>query len=204
VTQVSAPRVAAPPQLQLPIDCTGPGTFTHDGFYFRIAIGFGGLGVGGSGPRGSAQIRGVSSNVTLAIGGTPSRGFVVGGAVSSASLSSPASSGVPVDVTDASSGTVAGFVDWFPNEHRGWHVGGLLGLGFMSVSSVGQSDWGGVSLGGGAFGGYDFWIGPQWSLALQAALNFTTQASLKDSNQNDTGYSLGSLGGSIQVGFVYH
>jgi len=208
VTQVAAPLPPPPPPPSppppSPIDCTGPGAFTHDGFYLRIGSGIGGLGVGGSGPRGDVRFSGLSSGTMLAIGGTPSTGFVAGGAISTMTLTSIHSSGVSFDTTSISAGRLAVFADWFPNEHRGWHVGGMVGLGFTTLGAAGQSNWTGASVGGEAFGGYDFWIGPEWSLGIQGALAFTTQGPLKDDNQNDTGYSLGSFGAVVEATLLYH
>jgi hypothetical protein len=204
VTQVSAPYVAAEPEPAAPIACAGPGAFTHDGFYLRLSSGIGGLAVGGSGPTGSPKLSGFASSTMLAIGGTPSRGFVVGGAVAARSLSSVDTSNVPGDVTSVQASQLGVFVDWFPSLHRGWHVGGLLGVGTIRIQTAAQEDQVNLSFAGQAFGGYDFWIGPEWSLGIQGVLGFSTQSPMMDDNRNDTGYSLGSVSGAVEATLLFH
>ena len=206
VTQVSAPYVPAeppPPPPPTAIPCAGPGAFTHDGFYLRLSSGIGGLAIGGSGPGSSPKLSGFASSTMLAIGGTPSRGFAVGGAIAARSVTSPQTSGFPGDVTDVQASQLGVFVDWFPSEHRGWHVGGLLGIGTLRIQTV-QGDEVNLSFAGQAFGGYDFWIGPEWSLGIQGVLGFSTQSPMMDANQNDSGYSLGSLSGAIEGTLLFH
>jgi hypothetical protein len=202
-TQVAAPYALPEPEAHTHVACSGPGAFTHDGFYLRISSGVGALGIGGQGPTGTAQLSGLASSSMFAIGGTPSRGFVVGGAVASRTLTSTHTSGVAADETSVTASTLGVFVDWFPNEYRGWHVGGLLGLGTIDIKSVSESDQVNVSVAGQAFGGYDFWIGPEWSLGIQGVLGFSTKAPMK-ADQNDTGYTLGSLSGAIEGTLLFH
>src|SRR5262249_39822829 len=62
------------------------------------------------------------------------------------------------------------FVDWFPNEHRGWHLGGMLGLAAVGVQNAAAVAHVGVgAVHARAFGGHDFWVGPQWSLGVGGA-----------------------------------
>jgi hypothetical protein len=140
----------------------------------------------------------------VAIGGTPSRGFVFGGAVSEKTLSSIHTSGVAADLTSVQATTLGVFADWFPDNRGGWHVGGLLGLGSLLIKSVSESDQMNLSFAGQVFGGYDAWIGPEWSIGLQGVLGFSTKAELMDTHQNDTGYRLGSLSGAIEATLLYH
>jgi hypothetical protein len=198
------PQPPAPPPP--PISFTGPGTFTHDGFYLRFELGFGAFGASGTGPSGSASTGGAAEDLVLAIGGTPVEGFVVGGLIGGLATSSPPSGTIPSNATSMGELILGPFVDWFPNARGGWHVGGALGLGGLSVDRYGADNLSSLSLGGRAFGGYDFWIGPQWSLGITAAIQFVTRGNLTDSSQNDapSGYSMGALGGAISVTLLYH
>jgi hypothetical protein len=55
------------------------------------------------------------------------------------------------------------FIDWFPNDEGGGHLGALIGVGVIGLSD--ENDKNTSSGGAGAiWGGYDFWIADQWSL----------------------------------------
>jgi hypothetical protein len=205
-SEAPAPYAARPPEYPTPPvpPCGGPGAFTHDGFYLRVSSGIALVALGGTGPTGDASIGGAGSSGGLAIGGTPSRGFVVGGAINGGSIGPNNAKGLPAEVTGGSTGELAAFADWFPNEHRGWHVGGMLGVGFVSITQLHTSTWNGGSLAGNLFGGYDFWLGPEWSLGVQADLGLTGRAKLQDDNQNDTGYRLGGFVGGLEATLLYH
>jgi len=198
------PEYGPPP----PIACTGPGTFTHDGFYARFSSGVGFLGAHATGLGQSVGLHGYATGGGAAFGGTPSRGFVVGGLIQGLTASQPSATGLPTNLAQVSTAQLAPFVDWYPDKYRGWHVGGSLGLGLTSVSfTQGATSWVGASVGGGVFGGYDFWIGPEWSIGLQGALSFTTAAKLQEQQSGSsvsTGYTVGSFGGTIGVALVYH
>jgi len=178
----------------------------HDGFYFRFELGIGAFGASGTGPSGNASTGGAGGALALAIGGTPVEGFVVGGLIGGLSTSSPSSGTIPSNTTSVGEVILGPFVDWFPNARRGWHVGAALGLGGLSVDRYGADNLTSLSLAGRAFGGYDFWIGPQWSLGVSGAFQFAARGDLTDSSQNNasSGYSMGALGGAISVTLLYH
>jgi hypothetical protein len=162
----------------------------------------------GSGPTGDAKLSGLASGGLVAIGGTPVPGLVVAGALGGTSLSGTdftAYQPGPTHGWDARSGVIAALVDWFPDEHGGWHIGGALGLNAVSVTnSSAQITWSGVGFGGRLFGGYDRWIGPEWSLGIGGALFAGSSASMKDNSRNDTGYEFGSIGASLEATLLYH
>jgi hypothetical protein len=64
--------------------------------------------------------------------------------------------------------------------------------------------WGGAALAGSVFGGYDAWIGPEWSLGVSLLAMGSPKAALKDSDQKETGYQMaaGSIG--ILGTILYH
>jgi hypothetical protein len=97
-------------------------------------------------------------------------------------------------------------LDWFPDPMKGLHFGGSLGLGGVSVTN--QADGSKMAgLGGAAtiFGGYDFWIGPSWSLGIGAvAWGGTPREQMKDNNNNDTPYRLTPLSIGLQASILYY
>jgi hypothetical protein len=78
--------------------------------------------------------------------------------------------------------------DWFPDPTGGWHVGAMASIAVLSISESWIADSIGGAFGGTLLGGYDWWIGPQWSLGLMAIVSGTTSAVLRDENETDTGY----------------
>jgi hypothetical protein len=174
-----------------------------------MSLGLGPMGVGGSTPTGaSTSVGGGAFGLHLDLGGTPSRGFVFGGSLLLAGTGKTDWPEAPSGGTHnwtAGLAALDAFVDWFPNEHRGWHLGGALGLAGVAVQNR-DAD---VSYAGGAvhvrgLGGHDFWVGPQWSLGVQAALDATTRAQMNDKDQNDTGYKMGALGFFLEFTALYH
>jgi hypothetical protein len=62
----------------------------------------------------------------------------------------------------------------------------------------------GTSATGSLFGGYDWAIGPRWSLGVQALVSGSTNASMKDkSDQGHTGYKLRSISVGVGVSLLY-
>jgi hypothetical protein len=204
-----APPVPPPVEPTVsPCPCPGPGAHTHDGFYFRYTGGPGYLVFNGSGPTGDAHLGGLASTSTIAVGGTPSRGVVFAGTIASATLSNPDFTGYPAGAQHgwtASRATLGLLVDWFPDEHRGWHVGGTGGFDVLGLSNNAAGiNMGGFGFGVAALGGYDFWIGPEWSLGVVANLGATSRESLRDTSGNDTGYGLGAFWASVEASLLYH
>jgi hypothetical protein len=182
-----------------------PGAYLHDGFYLRLGNGFGYVATSGDGPLGNASVSGVGPLSFLAIGGNVERGLVVGGTIGSATTRQTlkgAPAGGPGKVT-AGPFNLGAFIDWFPNPTAGWHVGGSLGLGGPSLSDD-NVRWAGIGLAGSVFGGYDAWIGPEWSLGVSLLAMGSPQATLKDTDQKETGYQMatGSIG--ILGTILYH
>lgn len=176
-----------------------PGAYTHDGFYFRWGSGIAYVSHTGDGPLGDASVSGFGSLEFVGIGGNVERGLVVGGIISGASTDrrtlKGAPSGGPGKVT-ASLVTLGVLVDWFPNPAGGWHIGGSLGFGGPSLMDD-NITWTGIGAGGTVFGGYDWWIGPEWSLGLSLVAMGSPKAPLKDSDRKDTGYQFAS--GSVGI-----
>lgn len=215
----SAPPVNPPPaRAQAPVAVSevrsDDGTWRHhDGFYLRlgIGIGFGRVNSTGEfGERGSdalvdfdAQYSGIGAAYELLIGGTPGSGVVVGGGFVGQDISDPKVESGFVGLSNASSASSDGslgllllgpFIDWFPAPKGGFHVGAMLGIATIGLSSSQTDDDLSDGFGGSLWTGYDFWIGEQWSLGseLRAAFLSTHREldeQLVSGEINDTGSS---------------
>jgi hypothetical protein len=179
----------------------------------------------GDGPFGSASVSGLGSTAHLAIGGTIAPGLALAGVLQGATRSGSTFSGGPsVQVTTTkvvngqsqtttsnTSGhaSTAAFllglqVDWFPRPEDGWHVGASLGLGGVQVTDDASSTIDSVTVAASLFGGYQWWIGPSWSLGLSAVLLGVPKANLQDSQRNDSGYRMSALSGGLEAVLLYY
>ncbi len=180
----------------------------HDGFYLRMALGLGASGVLVSSDATSVpnySFAGGSGAADLWIGGTPSTGLAMGGALS---LISVKSSTRHID-GDSQSGDVSGsmgllgfFVDGFPDPEHGFHFGGSVGLASArtTVKNMTQDEFNGGGLGLEAWLGYDLWVSPQWSLG--GLVRF--MGSLTRENRDDVNYQTSLGGASLSFTALYH
>jgi hypothetical protein len=196
----------------------------HDGFYLAAASGIGLVGVWGSGPNGSASISGFGSSSTFAIGGSLAPGISLAGVIQGGTTNGTFNGGPTITATTmhvvngqptATPSTLSGHatgsifllgvqVDWYPRPEDGWHVGAAIGLGGASVTDdAGNSSTGG-SIAGSVFGGYQWWIGPAWSLGLLGVVTTAPSVKLDDTNNNDTGYRLMPASVTIQTELLYY
>jgi hypothetical protein len=176
--------------------------------YLRLSIGAGYLGVHGNGPSGSASLSGAATSLMFALGGTPLRGLSIAFVATVDSLGNASFNGAPTSDGSgwsADKAMLGAMVDWFPDVHRGWHVGGALGFESISVSNdASQISWSGGGLGGNLLGGYDFWLGPEWSLGIQGVLSATANQSMQDDTNSSVGYQFGAVGFGVQVALLAH
>jgi hypothetical protein len=111
-------------------------------------------------------VGGPTTSFDIVLGGTPVNGVVIAGAFIFNSAPSP---NVHVGDVDATSDSDMVFwlpslyIDIFPNPSAGFHLGGIGGIAIVDWgrSGAGSSASG---VGGGAFVGYDGWVGNQWAL----------------------------------------
>jgi hypothetical protein len=145
----------------------------------------------------------------VAVGGTIPNGVVIAGAASG---------------VISSTGVVANYgvlVDWFPDPHDGWHVGGLLGLGMVRAppllapatvptaqGTVAGPTTGanllGFGFGATLLGGYDLWLSPQFSLGMDVVGATVTSAAMKESNGQSSGYRFTPLWFGFLASVLYH
>ncbi|HVW29855.1 MAG TPA: hypothetical protein VHC69_31040 [Polyangiaceae bacterium] len=182
-----------------------PSAYHHDGFYLRISAGLHYASFTGDGKSTDVSVHGFTSASMIAIGGTPGDGVVVGGAFRAEQVRGTLH-GAPKPEGNATAtvGQIGLFMDWFPKPSDGWHAGGLIALGVVSLSDSQLADQSGAAFAASVFGGYDFWIGPEWSLGVMGTFSATSRATLRDSDHGDTGYELNAIAGGIDVSFVLH
>lgn len=175
----------------------------HDGFYLRANIGVGAYGIRYDD---DVNAGGASLAFDLMIGGSPSRGFVIGGA-----LLSDFNRNLTLKEGDrdlggeaaVATGLIGPFVDGFPNPKGGWHLGGMIGLATIRTEDFPEdgkvrTDSG---VGGAVFGGYDAWVGDEF--AVGGLLRF---AAAVGRSEDDTGRKLDSTSTALTLMFtaLYH
>ena len=155
----------------------------HDSFYMRMTVGAGYVGAHQTfdpqpnvspspglpvTPVFSSEIgiKAWTTSFDIMFGGTPVPGFVVGGTFIFNAGPQPTVTLGDTSVTSNSSFVFwlpAMFIDVFPNPKQGFHFGAIGGISVVNWERTGTgSDATGV--GGGAFVGYDAWVGTQWAL----------------------------------------
>ena len=197
--------------------------YERHGFYLRYGAGYGYLSTWGDGPSGSASISGGAITGSIAIGGTIAKGLVVAGAFRAWSTSGTFDGGPAITVTtsrslngaitttshgltgaSATSFEIGALVDWYPDPAGGWHAGASIGIGGVGVTDDAGDEMSSGALGGSLFGGYQWWLGPAWSLGVEVVMSGATKASLTDSNQNDSNYRLMPLAIGIETPLLYY
>jgi hypothetical protein len=151
----------------------------HDGFYARF--GFNAGYAWDTAERGDVETtsKGAGGFLEWASGGNVSDHVVFGFALHTFGVFSPITevAGDRFDADHTALYTVLGaFLDYYPNPAAGWHAMMTLGVSDadIQIRDSENSDTGiGVLLGGG----YDFWIGEQWSLGAAARLGYISGAS---------------------------
>jgi hypothetical protein len=180
----------------------------HEGFYFRFGGGLAALTLhretDRQGSQGSIAYEGDSSNIggpsilaEISVGANLLPKLVLAGTVvfvtlPSATLRLGTGSRLNLDSTLIFA-LIAPTVDLFPNPEAGFHFGGGLGLAISSVSLPDDrfNTIGGIGVGVTLHGGYDLWVGDDWSLGLQlrgvlARLNGSQSTSSVSGNERDT------------------
>jgi hypothetical protein len=221
----TAPPASAPPSAP-----TGEpvalyiARYRHQGFYFAADTGLGVMTAFGSGPLGSASLTGPGSVGAFAVGGTVAPGLVLGGVVREWSTSGTFNGGPNITATTtyvlngkttmstqtlsgnahAMAVEIAALLDWYPNPENGWHFGGSIGLGAMTLTDDAGTRTTGGGLAGSVFGGYQWWLGPAWSLGISGVVSIANAGHLDDSNQNDTGYKFTPMGFGLQCELLYY
>jgi hypothetical protein len=113
-----------------------------------------------------------------------------------------------VDVDLASLSIIGPFVSWYPDPARGLHAEVALGVALATIGDASElrggevltvwdySDNGGV--GTVLSGGYDFWVGEQWSLGLFGRVSYAYVVTSKETN------TLSAWSPAFGVAVTYH
>jgi hypothetical protein len=173
------PAYTLPPPPPPPIPKKEAGAYTHDGFYLRMGIGIGAVGLTDDSPENNSLSAG-GGGLEIGLGGTVENGFVLGGRVIGV--------GANVARVDAEGKKVSGnvsyaalqfFADWYVDPESGLHFEGALGTAgiIYDPTPSRRTDREGdeVTLGGfgGSLGvGWEGWVGEEWSLGGLLRLNW--------------------------------
>jgi hypothetical protein len=184
--------------------------YFHHGFYLGVGAGAGFMTLWGHGPTGSASISGLGMVGDIGIGGTVAPGFVIGGVARAWNTTGTFNGGPPITATatyysngaaspskfalsgnaHVATAELSLFVDWYPRPDDGWHIGASLGLGGTSMTDDAGTKTTSGALEYTLFGGYQWWLGPDWSLGLALVASSATSSGLADGDGNNTGYRL--------------
>lgn len=149
-------RVAEPPPPE-PLHA-----HRHDGFYLRTSVGLltaHTFVTSNSLAHPSYTVSGGGIALDAMVGGSPSVGLALGGALSLHSFGQGSGS------SSAGLALLGAFVDGFPMPNQGLHLGGMLGFAGSRTSRPGGIDeLSGRGLGMSAWIGDDFWVADEWSL----------------------------------------
>lgn len=145
------------------------GVREHDGLYLRLSLDAGYLSAGVD-SREDFRVRGPAIGIDLMIGGTPARGFVVGGGYVIDIASSPtvATSQEKFRANATLSASTLGvFADWFFDPSGGFHAGALAGYSTsrFTVDEI-NAEAVATGVGGSVFTGYDAWVADQWTIGV--------------------------------------
>jgi hypothetical protein len=196
------------------------GVHEHDGFYFRFGLGLGYL-IGKSSPDDvpagataiDTNVKGLGIPTELAFGGTIAPGLVLGGGSYGVFVPSPKAK---ADVSgaqevDAGAITLSGigpFVDYYFDPKGGAHAEAALLLAYAQIAEKEQNGVTTPKASGPGFGfmiggGYDFWIGEQWSLGVLARIAYyNTKATVDTSGDPKLKFSAFVPG--IMAALTYH
>lgn len=152
--------------------------FLHEGFYFRFSGGPGFMttSVKDKGTDTKASATDFSLGSDLLIGGSPAPGMTFGGGMQG---------NLALSTDPTFSYLVGPFFDAFPNRKQGFHLGTMLGFAGASTSTGPNSSLFGGGL--SAWGGYDIWVAPEWSVGFNLR---GTGAQLVSSDANATNFSM--------------
>jgi hypothetical protein len=151
------------------------------------------------------SLAGVAAAVELSLGGTPAPGLVIGGGIFSGSTGAEVETnevdvdGQPVPAVKYNQLTftlIGPFVDYYFDERAGFHLQGALGLAAMEVGTGRQGSTeltANRTLGGLGFmlgGGYEWFVGEQWSLGGIIRMRY---GALETDDDDDERYTFQTL-----------
>jgi hypothetical protein len=171
-----------------------PGAHLHDGFYLRLATGFGAYNetIRQKGADDQTAVTGIATVSEIAVGRAVRPGVIFGGGVwscgvlaSDRAVRGPAP---PSEVIDSQGNfsLIGPFLDYYFDPRRGLHLQGAAGFATLRGIEVqsGEFDRHALSLGGGLMMGfgYEWWVSNEWSLGVLGRITggFTTGTDQSD------------------------
>lgn len=194
-----------PPEAQ-----PNAGVNTHDGFYLRLGLGFASANgtVEFKDTDIEADVTGGGLAVELALGGTVAPGLVIGGGSYGASIPKATwDAGGGLGEADAGAlvlSSIGPFMDYYFDEHGGGHL--QLAIAFAAVSQEEGDDLGENYDGTGYAlmigGGYEWWIGDEWSLGLLGRLQYFSVSG--EGDETDAEFDATFLMPALMMSITYH
>lgn len=197
-----------PPGGEPPPPAPAPklGVHEHDGFFLRFGIGYSYLSTKvkvtepDTGVEGTLKGSGVGIGLAM-IGGTVAPGFVLGGALLGHGYSEPdyELNGTDIDMTDrtVTFSVIGLFAQYYFDAKSGGYLQALIGFGQLDDDDSDNNDESTERPQGAVFGiggGYDFWVGEQWSIGPELRLMY---APLK----YEETFSLGGASSTLKADF---
>jgi hypothetical protein len=186
------------------------GLRAHDGFYLRLGAGPGFVFGSNTLDKGDVQVdvSGFALSTELAFGGTPAPGLVIGGGSFSMVVPAPeyATDGAP----EVTAGThhisgIGPFVDYYFDPSGGAHAQAALLLSGAYVQEKDETaSASGFGYGAMLGGGYEFWIGEQWSLGPLVRLTVYSDKLEQSGSGTNVKSTLTLFVPSVLIAATYH
>ncbi len=179
---------------------------THDGFYFKGALGLGYLSSGireepHNTPFGGTTASGIGASGLLFFGGTPMEHLVLGGGTTGGHFATPKlkDGGYEADAEHDFLFTLTGpGAAYYFDQHGGVHVIGLWGFAMLDPGTGGDTYAKGSGAAVGA--GYDWWVGDEWSLGILGRVVMMRTSTELDGHD----YSHSTLSPAVLFSATYH
>jgi hypothetical protein len=142
----------------------------HEGFSLRLDVGLGTLLSANASTEGFVDVStsGLTLDYDLQIGGSPSPGIVLGGALTGKLQLSgdwEQDGGPDLDGGNLNTIVVGPFFDGFPDVHGNLHFGGTAGLARIGADpGGGGGSLSAIGVGGAFWAGSGVWVAPDWSV----------------------------------------
>ncbi len=172
----------------------------HDGWYLRLALGGGYLGMSQRGDRGGRSVAGTAAALSLDFGPTIDRGLVSG--IGATLMHAPAAGYDPGDAKIAATFVLLGpALDFYPDPVAGFHVGGRLGPAISVLAKrSGAANLVATGIGGSAFVGLDGFVANAWSVGFVLEGSAAAGAGSAD-DQRETNVSRGL---TLKLSLLWH
>jgi hypothetical protein len=174
----------------------------HDGLEVRVNVGLGALLHGGASTDGLADVSttGLELSYDLLVGGAPSPGFVLGGAVTgSFQLAGEweLDGGTKVGSANLNTFVIGPFAEGYPDANGGLHFGATVGFARIGSDDSGTGDnISALGVGGAFWAGSGVWVAPDWSIGGLLRLDAATG--------KDNGVKLTTVGLSAMFSVLYN